>query len=370
MQQMCWRIALSLLVFTCPSVAQTGTLLFKGVRYEHRTESDPPLSIHLVEVDPVLTRIVAARALNSGVGRETVSSIARRRGARVAINGGFFATGGRYDGDPVGPLRIDQHWFSDSSLGRGAIGWDDSGQVRIDRISARWYIEIGGVRAFFQGLNESRDPDAAVLYNWDFHRSTLTDPGGTEWIISDGVITAISQSGDSPIPVGGYVASFGPKATVSKTFPGVAKGTQVHLGTWITSARQGPDSQKVWQGLGYIVGGTPLLISAGTRLLDYAAENVRQSFIEDRHPRTAVCIQSNQHWLFVVADGRQPKLSRGMTLEEMTDLMLAEGCQDALNLDGGGSSTLVIDGQLRNSPSDFGVERPVSDAILVFPRKP
>jgi exopolysaccharide biosynthesis protein len=75
-------------------------------------------------------------------------------------------------------------------------------------------------------------------------------------------------------------------------------------------------------------------------------------------------------WVLVVVDGRQPQLSRGMTLQELAGLMSSLGCGDALNLDGGGSSTLYIQGSVVNSPSDAGIERPVSDAILIFRRRP
>ncbi|MEE8586404.1 MAG: phosphodiester glycosidase family protein [Acidobacteriota bacterium] len=53
-----------------------------------------------------------------------------------------------------------------------------------------------------------------------------------------------------------------------------------------------------------------------------------------------------------------------MTLGELARFMRSLGCSQALNLDGGGSSTFYFEGQVRNSPSDFGKERPVSDAIV------
>ena len=82
-------VCLRLLFAAPPDVA--------GLRYVHRTIAGP-LSIHILEVDPRLLRIEAVRALDDGVGRETVSSIAQRKGALAAVNGGFFWIGGRYDG--------------------------------------------------------------------------------------------------------------------------------------------------------------------------------------------------------------------------------------------------------------------------------
>jgi exopolysaccharide biosynthesis protein len=68
----------------------------------------------------------------------------------------------------------------------------------------------------------------------------------------------------------------------------------------------------------------------------------------------------------VVVDGRQPGVNRGLDLYEFADLMAELGCRDALNLDGGGSSTMVRDGKVQNRPSD-GSERRVSTAIVIKP---
>ena len=96
------------------------------------------------------------------------------------------------------------------------------------------------------------------------------------------------------------------------------------------------------------------------------------------HPRTAVGYSQNGKFLYiVVVDGRQPFYSEGMTLAELAQLMLDLGAYDAMNLDGGGSSTLVIrgsDGQPRilNSPIDLyipGRERPVANHLGIYFKK-
>jgi hypothetical protein len=71
---------------------------------------------------------------------------------------------------------------------------------------------------------------------------------------------------------------------------------------------------------------------------------------------------------WAAVDGRQPGVSVGMSLFMLSDLLLELGAIDAMNLDGGGSTTMVIQNKLVNKPSDQTGERPVSDAILVFPR--
>jgi exopolysaccharide biosynthesis protein len=72
--------------------------------------------------------------------------------------------------------------------------------------------------------------------------------------------------------------------------------------------------------------------------------------------------------LLVTVDGRQPAISAGMPLEMLTEVLLEFGAVDAMNLDGGGSTTMVIHNKIVNRPSDQTGERPVSDAKLVFPK--
>jgi hypothetical protein len=83
-----------------------------------------------------------------------------------------------------------------------------------------------------------------------------------------------------------------------------------------------------------------------------------------RHPRTAVAVTSGGALLFVTLDGRQAS-SVGMTLRELAEALIDLGAREAMNLDGGGSTTMVVRDAIRNSPSD-GMERAVSDAILIY----
>ena len=78
--------------------------------------------------------------------------------------------------------------------------------------------------------------------------------------------------------------------------------------------------------------------------------------------RTA--LESRWQFIIVTVNGRNPGISVGMTLEELAELMIELGAVDAMNLDGGGSTTMVIRDMVLNIPSD-GIERSVSNAIIV-----
>jgi hypothetical protein len=334
-----------------------------GLVYEHVKKEEGPLSIHVLVVDPNLLRISAARALNDGVGRETVSSIADRVGAVAAVNGGFYSMGGRYDGDPTGVFKTSKGWFSGSHLLRGAIGWtEDARQKTIGRVRTSWQVRFEDSLLSVNGINRARRASETILYMWAFHRSTLTGPAGTEVLVERGKVREIRTGGDSPVPPNGFVCSFGAKVDTS-VVEGIEVGMKAEAVPLILSE---DESSGLWSRMEYIVGGTPVLAQDGKAVEEYSTEKVAAGFVQERHPRTAVGFRSDGKWVFVVVDGRQANLSIGMTMAELTGLMLELGCKDALNLDGGGSSTAVLEGMVVNSPSDFGVERPVSDAILIL----
>ena len=114
-----------------------------------------------------------------------------------------------------------------------------------------------------------------------------------------------------------------------------------------------------------VIGGYPELLDRGRRAGDLAV-SANPGFGASRHPRTAVAVGVDESlaWL-VVVDGRQGDYSTGMTLPELTELLEALGAEEALNLDGGGSSTLVVGGRVVNRPSDENGERPVVNALLL-----
>jgi len=123
--------------------------------------------------------------------------------------------------------------------------------------------------------------------------------------------------------------------------------------------RQGSD------GTSQVVGGFPVLLARGGRVGDLlVTEN--PSFAAARHPRTAVGFDPVRRLLWLVGvDGRQPGYSDGMTLPELAGLFEALGVTEAVNLDGGGSTVMVLEGIPVSRPSDAEGERPVVNALAV-----
>ena len=113
-----------------------------------------------------------------------------------------------------------------------------------------------------------------------------------------------------------------------------------------------------------VVTSGPMLLVAGK-----AEPVVKDRFNTNRHPRTAVGRRPDGTVVLVVADGRN-KQAAGLSMEELRQVMTALGCADAINLDGGGSTTMVVRGAVVNHPSDnkqfdAAGERPVANAIVV-----
>lgn len=326
--------------------------------------------IHLIEIDPDLYEIKAVKAIDNGIGRESVISIANRYGAIAAINGGFFTIGTTLDGKACGALKI-YDWYALPLKPRGCIGWSIQNKRPIfDRLLMSIECNYENRLFLIDGLNRSRETGEVVLFNSLFNKSTLTNLDGEELIIENDIITDIKRNkGSSIIPMSGYVIS------IQKEHP---LFSHFQIGSLITFklnifSQANYTTSEEWEGCDYIVGGTPILIKDYTKILDFSSELTIPTFIREKHARTAVGVLPNGHWLFVVVD--KVGMFDGMTMDELANFMSFLNCSDALNLDGGGSSTMVYDGEIKNSPHGDEEEgkgqrvvRRVSDAIIVIPK--
>jgi hypothetical protein len=117
-----------------------------------------------------------------------------------------------------------------------------------------------------------------------------------------------------------------------------------------------------------IVGGAGLLVWHDRLLTRWTPERLREGFDTERHPRTLIGVDRKGRVWLITVDGRNPALSLGMSFRELQSLARRLEMRDALNLDGGGSTTMVVRDVIVNHPSDATGPRKVSDALLVVPR--
>ena len=191
--------------------------------------------------------------------------------------------------------------------------------------------------------------------------------GCAEVVITNSRIVAIGEgSGSTPIPPDGMVLSIGAER-LEEVLPRLRVGDTASIQLRLIPLLADPERD--WARTEHIVSGGPLLLWRGNRIEDPQVESISRVFFLARHPRTAVGVREDGTLLFVTVDGRRPEESVGMSLPELTDLMIELGAVSAINLDGGGSTTMVIDGKVVNRPSG-GSPRRNADAILLYPRKP
>ena len=329
-----------------------------------------PFAINALRLDLSQVRLDVVHAMDEAVGLETTSSIAERFGAIAAINGGYFRTTGTYRGDSTGTLQVDRTILSEPDRSRSAVGFVTStATTRLVFGQIDWTAEItaAGQKRPLDGINRARGADDLVLFTPGFHRTTLTDDSGIEAVVRSGRVTDVhTAAGSTAIPPDGMVISARGKgrewveATLRK---GVAVSVAMRLHP------TGGGSSNPWATAEDIVGAGPRLVASGRVEITTERESMLPTFATDRHPRTAIGVLGDGRALLLVVDGRQPSLSVGMSLEELAQLLLEFGAVDAINLDGGGSTTMVVDKTIVNHPSDPAGERPVSDAIVVRSRR-
>jgi len=316
-------------------------------------------------VDSRLARLRLAQAMDEIAGSETTSSMAARHGALAAINGGYFRTTGIVRGEPVGALAVNGKVLSEPVRNRAALAvYDDGKSLRaaISHLSLVAKLHVNGKTAEnVDGFNRPLEKNELVVFTPEFHRTTLTSPDVAEAVVKAGrIVSVIDSAGSQTIPPEGYVISAAGEAR-EWALKHLQKGSRIEIKTTITAEPAisfKPD---------FILGGGPQLISTGRKVFDLEANRYSNSLYQLRHPRTAIGWRSGGKIVLVTVDGRQ-KQSVGMTIAELAGLMLEFGCVEAMNLDGGGSSAMVVRNRLVNNPSDTAGERAVSDAILIFSR--
>ena len=380
--------ALCLLVFLCihaPVVFADfleSTPVGPGIIHHHEYREAGPWHLHVLEIDLSqdwvhLETIKAADRLSA---YEKTSSMAGRSDAEThrvvgAINGDFYASGGI----PIGAQVVDGILLKRPCTTRSVFGCAPQKIPFIDIVSfGGQIIAADSFSVDIDGLNETRETNKLAMYNSYFGSTTQTNYWGTEITgeylggqpaVNDTVrILAVAKDsvvaeghGDNTIPDNGVVIS-GHGLACSFLNDHVFVGDTLSLVLQLP-----PVSEAILQ----LIGGTPRLIRDGSATVEWQNEGTDQSFATDRHPRTAVGFsQDSTKVYFITVDGRQAGYSVGMSLYELADYMLEWGIHQGLNLDGGGSTTMMVRGALINRPSDASGERTVANALLAISTAP
>lgn len=347
--------------------------LADGLTYKHVNSQTPyNLSMHILEVDPSKLSITAQAASNKCVSKAKTSSIAQESNGLAAINGGYSSSAGI----PAHHLKIDGQWFTASRHNRAALGWSsDASTVLIDTITTTWALSTSNKTFPIDALNQAYSPQRCTLYSHHFDKTLSCHKESTViTIINNSIVSIDTGLSSATIPRNGYVYVIGHEASVDTSQ--LKPSTPVTITTTITCSDA--TKQTAWENIDYLINGTPHLVKDGQKITNFSAENISPGFIEAQHPRTAVGILPNNNWLLVVIDARNTNQGVGVSLHELADIMLELGCTDALNLCGGRSSTMYVNGKTVTQSNaahsfllelfDFGMllgEKRVSDAIVI-----
>ncbi|MBN2281874.1 MAG: phosphodiester glycosidase family protein [Candidatus Marinimicrobia bacterium] len=342
-----------------------------GSNYYNYIDWDIPVSVHIIEID--LTNpnieIITQKAKSKLIAREKTSVMVQQtetEGNIVigAVNADFFYK----DGKPVG-LQIADGEILKNPQERAVFGLLEDKQLFIDILTFQGWLFTDNQVCEINGINSNRGEDDLILFNtyagvssntnnWGYEISAqyLKKPmvNDTSWLV---VTSKYEARGDLEIPGYGVVLSgHGMKEKFLRKFVEIGDTVKILL-------ELPPVKNRILEA----ISGGPKIIDKGRIKIDLRNENFTAGFSTTRHPRTAIGYNKEMtKVLLFVVDGRQNEYSMGMSLRDLAKFMINWGVYEGLNLDGGGSSTMYVRGEIVNKPSDSSGERPVSNALMVL----
>jgi exopolysaccharide biosynthesis protein len=381
-----------------------------------------PFSISLLKINlnTFDGSIISALGQKQVKGKQKTSAIAYYNKALAAVNGGFFAWTKQVGvpGDLAGLSIIDGVIESEATEGRGALLIKNGKKTKVDildDVSTDMWIIYNGKRVQLQGKNRlpgkvlncgnRHDPvltkaahdyvceneNELVIIDRSFG-NTVTLDSGKVVAVQNGIVLSEVQlysRTSVSIPENGFLLNgIGTAQKNINTKAGDvlgydenlrAKGIDIAIKTGDFAFNGGPrlvrDGNILYDNRG--VEGWAVLypeLELNNKFVDenddigvsQGRAGFYHSWIVRRHPRTAVGLTENNELLLVTVYGRQPGYSAGATITEMAKLLQSLGAVDAFNLDGGGSSMMVVNGRTTGISSDVQGEREVGDALLIL----
>lgn len=357
-------------------------LLLPGIVHKKIINLIDTLSIDILKID--LTKgnyfISSVKAKNLLNEREKTSNLSQRfsdtnNEVLAAINADFFEQDGEvinnmiFEGKFVKAVKFTDSPYNPFVNSQFAITYDNKLFLEQFVFSGNIIFPNGAIEEI-RRINSKPDSNSITLYN--SFQGAHTPKYPENWVITELKLIPQRQSGDTAyFIVADYLKNGGGTEIPSNGFILSANNKYAHylsreLGVGDTIKlllKLNPDIKNIRS----LTGGWPQLVKDGKNLMkdNRTIEGVMNRFSENRHPRTGVGFSNDSTIVyFITVDGRQ-KTSRGMNLLEFADLMIDEGIYQGLNLDGGGSTTMVIKNKVVNSPSDITGERAVGNSLLL-----
>ncbi|MDE2127238.1 MAG: phosphodiester glycosidase family protein [Armatimonadetes bacterium] len=368
--------------------------LAAGVEFaQYRLGQPLPLLVNELRVDlsaPGVT--VGVGQANGAVvttghwqGRQPLSTIVKRAGAIAGVNANFFP----FTGMPIGLAIRNGEIYHDSTGYRMCVGFDGAA-VHIGALVFRGLVSFDGGRSIaIGGINRAPLPGETVLVT-SASASPLKLPRDAQVIVLSEfdqpvqlghTLTAKVEETDTA-PAGTPILPPPPTFATLITLAGPAQpptppangvSAAVTLGLYhpppaargdLPSRGAAPELAESWQRVATAVEGGPWLVRNGQISIDATAEHLAGGFTTGRHARTGIGVLPSGELILVTVDD-YAGISIGATLPEFAAIMQQLGARNAVNMDGGGSTSMVVAGAVVNGPAD-GAERPLADALVVY----
>ncbi|MEU2060844.1 phosphodiester glycosidase family protein [Streptomyces sp. NPDC013455] len=355
-------------------------------------------NIHVAVIDPkVFDGSVEATHGGNVAQRETTSALARRLNSLVAVNGGFFVLSPG-DGVPgtMSGIGAYQGELESMAVGsRSALLIGDGGHdIRIADLTSTATVRAGSATHPVEGVNRvpgtvrdcgrpgstpselpwqdvtCRMADDLVRFTAAFQADLPTGPGVQVALDASGRVVSVGARGGR-VPEGGQVLQ-----GIGRAADWLTEHAEPHSRVKVGEVVRTTGGRRVTlDGDDSIVSAAPTLVKDGRIDIDAAAEGVVDpeytsfgyAWANVRQPRTLAGTDARGRLLLVTVDGRLKNGSEGFTLHEAAAFMRSLGAVEAMNLDGGGSTAMAVNGTLVNQPSDAAGERAVGDTVQVLP---
>ncbi|PSO46956.1 MAG: hypothetical protein BRC33_13925 [Cyanobacteria bacterium SW_9_44_58] len=313
-------------------------------RQEYIPLQDSEFAVTWLEIDPSVHQLALEPIWHNPQNMQGIATLAQtgeQSQVSIAINGGFFNRDRKL---PLGAIKQDGQWHSSPILNRGAIAWNDRGQLIMDRLRYEETLITGtGKRVSLQALNSGYVQSGIARYTpaWGDNYAPLTEDEIVVVVENEQVqrlqTGKANQGQRIPIPDDGYLLTLRKKPQLASAF---TAGMELEL--------QSQTMPSIFNRYPNILAAGPLLIKNRQVVLDAKRENFSSAFINQKAHRSAIALTGKGKILLVaMGDGINRK---GPTLAEATQILQRLGAIEALNLDGGSSTSLYLSGELINRP--------------------
>lgn len=348
--------------FAIPDLKNKNSEFLKPGIIQHNIKLDSvrgPIQAYVLEIDLLNDNISFLNAYPNPEFLRTkkkLSDLTLQYMAFAGVNTSYFDV---KEGNSLGLNKSKNKWITGSVYNRAAIGFSEDNRVLFNRVKLIGKVSKtqSNLRSsisdvYISCYNTPRKVGMGIcLYDGKWGIQFIPEVGDSIASVKDSCVIDHSNS-KANIRENDYIL-VGPHKDLENIF---MIGDCLNI-DWQT--------EPSFNNFKEVISGGPFLLKDGELYIDDVEERLVFHGMNFYAPRTAIGVDEKNKLYIVVVDGRQENLSVGMSLKELAIFLKHLGLKSAINLDGGGSSTLVVNGKILNNPSD-NEERAISNGLLIY----